>query len=130
MMNRVKIVNFDENIEELVDVCLDGKIITCYAQYSNHILEKNSFWNAKFYGENFHEIIIKKEEYGRCNGLYRLGNNFAYDAVGYLNEGQLNCGDVVFEEDFLLSDFYYLNGQIVYWRIERLEIDFVEKISA
>ena len=48
--------------------------------------------------------------------------------MGKISEDKLDCGEVVFERDYFLNEFHFLNGQKVAWSIDRLEIDFIEKI--
>ena len=126
MMTEVIVVKLDSDFEECVKVSVCGKTLTCFMQYSDMIVKEGEVWLTEFFGEIFNDFIVEETNFDL--GLHRVGEDFSYVAVGKISENKLDCGEVVFEEDCFLSEFYFLNGKKVAWSIDRLGIDFMEKI--
>ena len=126
MMTKVAIVKLDSDFEECVKVSVCGKTLTCFMQYGDIIVKEGDVWLADFFGEIFNDFVVEETNLGL--GLHRVGGDFSYVAVGKISEDKLDCGEVVFVRDYFLNEFHFLNGKKVAWSIDRLEIDFIEKI--
>ncbi|ESS47795.1 hypothetical protein L665_03773 [Ralstonia solanacearum SD54] len=37
----------------------------------------------------------------------------------------MDAGGIVFEDDVLLSDFGYLEGKMIAWKIDRIDVEFL-----
>lgn len=70
---------------------------------------------------------VVRLEGGSEHGFCSL-NGYAYLLKGKLSKGGLEIEGVVFDDDVFESEFFYLDGCDVGWVVDRLDVEFLERV--
>ena len=112
-------------VEEEVSIVVCGQRLTCFASYLPYQLEAGGIYRAELLPIIFNEYVVHEVSYVEPN-IVREGVEYSYSVTGELKDGCLYCGGLVFCDEILLADFSFLEGKSVSWKIDRLDISFVE----
>lgn len=118
------IKDISQDIEGEVTLLVSGLELTCF---SNMPPSRNSIGTEceiEFLPMVFGEYDVREVADNSEPLVQRVGNSFAYVVSGRLAGGGVEAGPVTFEDEMLESEFGYLNGKMVAWKIERLDVDF------
>jgi hypothetical protein len=122
----VRSINFD--IEGEVDVVVGDVQLTCFANSIPSEIRIGSFYEVEFYPIVFDEYFV--EDAGEVGeSLGRCGEEYSYKVVGRLKEGCVSCGELMFYDEFLAEEFGFLDGKMVSWVIDRVDVRFVKEIE-
>jgi len=112
-------------VEEDVSIVVCGQRLTCFASYLPYQLEVGGVYRAELLPMIFNEYVVHEVSYVEPK-IVREGVGYSYSVTGELKDGCLYCGGLVFCDEILLADFGFLEGKSVSWKIDRLDISFVE----
>lgn len=117
---QVFVVRLGSDIEEEVDVVIDGRALTCFMSVCPHEVEQGrtyrgsvSLWAA--------DGLDLREALNEPVGMTRLGDGFRYRVVGILRGVELNAG-IRFEDDAFASELHYLDGRLVAVDVDRIQL--------
>jgi len=121
----VRSINFD--VEGEVEVVVGDVQLTCFANNIPFEIKVGGRYEVEFYPMVFDEYFV--EDAGEVgDSIDRHGKGYSYKVVGRLNEGCVSCGELMFCDEFLAEDFGFLDGRMVSWIIDRLDVSFVKEI--
>ena len=120
MIYQAKILRLDESVEGEVMLQVGSTELTCFAY--NFAIEVGSSYPVEL--NLFDDWTIEEVPDDSEPSIVRIGSTFTYVIVGRLNGRFLECGELTFENDSLLSDFGYLDGKMVAMKVDRIDADF------
>lgn len=123
MINLVTVDSVSSEIEEEVSVIVCGQRLTCFASYLPYEIKVGGVYSAELLPVIFDNYIIEEIECSKPK-IVREGLGYSYDFIGKLKDGCIYCGDLVFCDDVLLTDFGFFDGKLISWKIDRLDILF------
>jgi len=116
--------SFDSVIEEEVTVVIAGQRLTCFANYAPYLLEAGKVYPVELSCMVFEDYSVE-EVADQVPAIIRTGNAYAYRIIGELVDDCLRSCGLEFQDEVLLSDFGFLEGRVVSWKIDRLDIRFL-----
>ena len=111
-------------IEEEVLISVFGHRLTCFASYLPGRLEVGKFYQAELLPMVFGDYVVH-EINNADPAIVRQGDSYSYTIVGQLHAGCLCVGDLSFCDNILLSDYGFMEGRMVSWKVDRLDVSFV-----
>lgn len=111
-------------IEEEVSIFVCGQRLTCFASYLPYRLEVGRTYQAELLPMVFDEYFVQEISHSEPS-IVREGVGYSYSIIGELRAGCLHCGGLIFCDEFLLENFGFLEGRLVCWKVDRLDISFV-----
>lgn len=124
---KAKLVKLDEYIEELGLFIINGIELLCFISYTTFELELNKEYLVELNYQIFDEYDVKSIPEKYETHFQNINNNFNYYLYGSFKGNILFIDSIKFVDDFLLSNFYYLENKNIVLFIDRLEIS-IEKI--
>lgn len=124
---KAKLIKLDENIEELGLFIINGIELLCFISYVTFELELNKEYLVELNYQIFNDynIHITTEKY--TTGFENINNNFNYYLHGSFKDNILHINSIKFHDDFLLSNFSYLENKNIVLFVDRLDIS-IEKV--
>lgn len=122
---KVLVKRLDDDVEEEVDLVVDGKELTCFAGCCPYVIEEGGEYEVAFEMQIFDDYSVMPSEF---NGRFfsRIGDGFGYLLNGKLIGKTIDCGlPFEFEDPILLSDFACLEGQFVQLKVDRIDVSFL-----
>ncbi|MFF7395110.1 hypothetical protein ACFZAI_01515 [Achromobacter sp. NPDC008082] len=111
-------------VEEEVSIVVCGQRLTCFASYLPYRLEVGGMYQAELLPMVFDEYIVQEISHAEP-AVVREGSGYSCRIIGELRDGCLRCGGLTFCDEILLADFGFLEGKLISWKIDRLDISFV-----
>lgn len=124
MIYSVLVDGVNPEIEEEVTIVVGGQRLTCFASYLPYQLEVGRVYRAELLPMVFDEYIIQEVSHVAPSVL-REGSGYSNRIIGELRDGCLCCSGLTFCDEIFLVDFGLLEGKLISWRIDRLDISFV-----
>lgn len=113
------------SIEEEVSVLIHGESLTCFASYMPYPTHIGETYKVELSATVLDEYTIE-ESRDEFPSIRRIGKSYSYLLTGILGDGYIDCGSVSFFDDALSEDFGSFRGRMVSWKIDRLDILFLE----
>lgn len=123
MIYSVLVEAVSSEIEEEVSISVCGHRLICFASYLPYSLEVGRIYPAEFLPMIFNDYLVK-EVSDVEPAVVREGEGYSYQIIGELKSGCLEVGELSFCDEHLLADFGFLEGRMVSWKIDRLDILF------
>lgn len=120
-----RIESFDEDIEELVIVQIDGQTIACFATVCPYRLERGQTYPISLEMFVNDEYTVIEAEPDDSPGFERIGQSLAYWVCGILGDGVLDAGGVKLRDEVLLSEYGHMENRLVKVRADRLDAEFL-----
>ncbi len=120
-----KIKRLSDNIEEEVVLSIDAIDLTCFAALCPYEIEVEASYQVELSAQVFNEYIVHELEEGVSSSIVQIGDGFSHLISGRLNGPYLDACGILFEDDVLLSDFGYLEGKMVMWKVDRIDVEFL-----
>lgn len=111
-------------IEEEVSIVVCGQRLTCFATYLPYQLEVGRTYRVELLPMVFDDYLVQEVSCAEPS-IVREGVGYSYNIIGELRDGCLHCGELTFCDEVLLANFGFLEGKLILWRIDRLDILFV-----
>ncbi|MBT2342328.1 MULTISPECIES: hypothetical protein [Pseudomonas] len=124
MIYSVLLDGVNSEVEEEVSIVVCGQRLTCFASYLPYQLEVGRVYRAELLPMVFDEYIVQEVSHVTPLVL-REGSGYSYSIIGELKDGCLCCSGLTFCDEILLADFGFLEGKLISWRVDRLDILFV-----
>lgn len=112
-----------DDIEEEVTLDLDDLEVTCFASVCPYEIHEGERYPVSLELIIFDDYEVKESE-TEIIGLERIEEGFSYWIKGRLEKGVIDCG-IRFENEILLSDFGYLDGQFIQLKVDRIDVEFL-----
>lgn len=113
------------DIEEEVSVLICEKRLTCFASYMPYPVHVGEVYQVELVAVVLNDYSIE-ESNDELPSIFRTGTDYSYLLTGMLDDGNINCGSITFFDDVLSEDFGFLRGKMVSWKVDRLDICFLE----
>ncbi|MBN3575903.1 hypothetical protein [Vibrio neptunius] len=118
-----KVLGLNPDIEEEVTLEVSGVELTCFAGVCPYELTIGQEYPVTF---DMLDFELSEQEDVEETSLKRVGNTYAYELIGRLNGNAIDAGIKVSNE-FLESDYAYLDGKFICLNAERLDVEFLDK---
>jgi hypothetical protein len=110
-------------IEEEVTCVIHGLEVTAFCTVSPYPIHEDDLYPVALSFVSFDGLDIR-ESPTPVKNLVRKGNGYGYLIQGELNDGVIDFGLQVFDEE--LKECSHLSGKYVEFLIDRLQIEFLE----
>ncbi|MCZ8382931.1 hypothetical protein [Achromobacter xylosoxidans] len=118
----VEAVGLEIEEEVLISVC--GHRLLCFASYLPDRLEVGKVYQAELLPMIFDDYVVR-EINNADPAIVRQEDGYSYTIVGQLRAGCLHVGGLLFCDNILLSDYGFMEGKMVSWKVDRLDVSFV-----
>lgn len=119
---KAKLVKLDENIEELGLFIINGIELLCFISYVKFELELNKEYLVELKYQIFNEYNIHTTTEQYKIGFENINNNFNYYLHGSFKDNILHINSIKFYDDFLFSNFSYLENKNIVLFVDRLDV--------
>lgn len=120
-----QILHLGDDIEEEVLLRIGDLAITCFVTQCPFRVETGKSYVVELEAQIFDDYLIREIK-GDCSpSIVRGGSGFSCILRGWLIDGCLDAGDVRFYDGVLLSEFGQLNGKMVEWAVDRIDVSFL-----
>jgi hypothetical protein len=126
MKYKAQILGFNEEVEEEVILQVGTTVLHCFSHGFPYQIEKGDFVSVEFELQFFDELQIEEIESNTCQ-FKRIGESFSYLIQGELDGNVLKSDSISFQDDCFVSECGFLNGKMVSLRVDRIDVDFLEK---
>ncbi|MFV8457240.1 hypothetical protein ACNO5M_19415 [Vibrio owensii] len=118
-----KVLGLNPDIEEEVTLEVNGIELTCFAGMCPYELNIGQEYPVTFEMLDFE---LTEQESAEETSTTRVDSTYAYKLLGRLNGGTIDAGLKICD-DFLESDYAYLDGQFICLCVERLDVEFLDR---
>lgn len=118
-----KVLGLNPDIEEEVTLEVNGIELTCFAGMCPYELNIGQEYPVTFEMLDFE---LTEQESAEETSTTRVDSTYAYKLLGRLNGGTIDAGIKIWD-DFLESDYAYLDGQFICLCVERLDVEFLDR---
>ncbi|MDK9773526.1 hypothetical protein [Vibrio sp. B181a] len=118
-----KVLGLNPEIEEEVTIEVNGIELTCFAGMCPYELNIGQEYPVTFEMLDFE---LTEQESAEETSTTRVDSTYAYKLLGRLNGGTIDAGLKICD-DFLESDYAYLDGQFICLCVERLDVEFLDR---
>ena|ERR1700722_1186415 len=117
-------------VEGEVWLNIKGKDLNCFAYNSMpREAKEGAFYPVELTPQVWGDYKVTELAEDAPASTVQIGNSFAYVVTGQLNGNRLHTvGGLEFEDDFLLSEFGYLEGKMVAWQVDRIDAEFLSDV--
>lgn len=124
MIYKATVMNMDQIIEEEVTIAIGDLILTCFANIVPYQLQLGvsymvALTPTTFEGYSIREIAPEEKS------ITRITTDYSYTVIGTLSGNQVDCGKIAIEDDYLSTEFAYLDGNTIEWKVDRLDLEFL-----
>jgi hypothetical protein len=123
MIYSAMVESLSPDIEEEVSVIIGGQNMTCFATCLPYPLELGKTYFVELSPMVFDEYRVRETTSSEPRAQ-RIGAGYSYVLTGNLMRGYLDCGRIVIYDEGLLADFSHLDGAMISWEVDRLDILF------
>lgn len=125
MNYQVKIKHLSADVEEEMVLRINGVEFTCFAAVCPYKIEEGSSYKVELTAQVFNEYLVSELDEEASTSIIQINNSFSHVITGKLSGNRLHAGDIVFEDDVLQSDFGYLEGKMIAWKVDRIDVEFL-----
>lgn len=125
MSYTAELKHVSDEVEGEVLLNIDGINLTCFA-YSSlpQGAKEHALYQVEITAQVFHDYQVHETD-DVSPSITQIGNSFVHVITGRLKGNRLDAGGMVFEDDILLSDFGYLDGRMLAWKVDRIDAEFL-----
>ena len=116
-----KVLSLDPDIEEKVTLEVNGLVITCFADICPYSIKIGEKYPITF---DMLDFQVSIQEGTEETNIKRIGTSCSYELRGRLYQGIIDAGICV-SDDFLKSDYAYLDKAYICLLVERLDVEFL-----
>jgi hypothetical protein len=113
-----------EEVEGEVTLLVNGLELTCFANMPPKLSMTGQECSVEFMPMIFDDYEVKEISASSTPAIQRIGNSFSYVVSGRLLNGSLDGDAISFDDEILESEFGYLDGKMIAWKIDRLDVEF------
>ena len=115
--------SIDSDIEEQVTLLINGKEVTCFAGVCPYQIHVGHEYTVAFEMNVFDDYSVNLSD-SQDKLVKQIDKGFAHILSGRLDGNTVDCG-IPFEDNVLLSDFGYLDGRFVNFKVDRIDVEFL-----
>jgi len=120
-----QIKRLSDDVEEEVVLRINGIELTCFATGCPYKIEEKGSYPVAITAQVLNDYLVKERDEGVDPSILKINNGFSHLITGRLTSNCLDAGGIVFEDDMLLSDFSYLDGKMISWTVDRIDVEFL-----
>ncbi len=124
-----ELITESESNEMKVTLRVNDIVLTCFAIVCPIKRKQGGFYKVDLMPEMFNEYDLREVDAAVTPSILQSGKDFSCVVIGKLENGAISVSGIKFEDTLLLSDFGYLDGKMVEWEIDRLDVEFLEEVS-
>ncbi|MDB0525047.1 hypothetical protein [Ralstonia solanacearum] len=128
-MNRysARIEKINPDVEGEVLLSINGKNLLCFIYFSlPKEAREGEVYEVELKPMVFDDCLVEELQENSASGVSRIGRSFGYEIKGRLKGGAIDVEGVEFEDEVLSSEFSYLDGRMVSWRVDRIDAEFIQ----
>ena len=125
MIYSAEVMRLSNDVEEEVDLRINGVNITCFISICPFQIREHAIYKVALTPFIFDDYFICEASKESVPSLVKVKTDFSYEVIGELTDNRLNAGCIVLEDDILLSDYGYLDGKMVLWMVDRIDVEFI-----
>lgn len=115
----------DPDNELSVTLRVGAVIVTCFASNPPGQLAVGKVYPVEFTVLDCGDVSVEEADQDAAPSLVRVGPGYHYRATGRIVGDSVNVG-IVIEPPWPYADYAYLDGKMVTFEIDRLDVSFVE----
>jgi hypothetical protein len=123
MRYTAQIIENNEELEFIVNIKIDSEILEVFSSSIPSTLDLNTSYVVDLEAIVFDDYLVEKTN--SPPQIRQLSNSLGYEIIGHLKNGQIEANGLIFEDEILNSDFFYLDNSKVKWTVDRINADFV-----
>jgi hypothetical protein len=120
-----QIKNLSDDVEEEVVLRINGVELTCFAAVCPYKIEEGASYHVELTAQAFNEYLVSKLDEEASPSIVQIGDSFSHVITGRLSGNRLDVSGIVFEDGVLLSNFGYLEGKMIAWKVDRIDAEFL-----
>ncbi|MDD7912015.1 hypothetical protein PUV47_18950 [Pseudovibrio exalbescens] len=120
---RAQLKEIGDHVEEQVSLFVNGIEVVCFASIVPYEIQLGRSYPVVFHIFVIDEYRLKKSS-SIERGVERIDNGFRYRLRGRLVGNTIQCG-LPFEDDFLVDEYGYLDGEQVELEVDRIDVEFI-----
>lgn len=128
MIYNALIIELDEDVEEAVLLEVRGIQMKCFASSCPYPVDVGSWYPVEFKLTVFDKYQVDQVKGGQGEEIRKLNGGFSYEIIGRINCIGFESMGVVFSDDFLAKEYSYLKGYLVALKVDRLDVEFVDRL--
>jgi len=122
MRYTAQIIENNEELEFIVNIKIDSEILEVFSSSIPTTLDLNTSYVVDLEAIVFDDYLVEKTN--SPPQIRQLSNSLGYEIIGHLKNGQIEANGLIFEDEILNSDFFYLDNSKVKWTVDRINADF------
>ena len=123
-----KIQHVDEDVEGVVLLSINGIDLLCFGYGSlPYGAKEGDIFQVQLTPMSFNDYLVKELKENTPPSIARVGDTLVYIVSGILRKNSLEACGIVFEDDVLLEEFGFLEGKIISWEIDRIDVEFLDQ---
>jgi hypothetical protein len=122
------LIDSGATIEEEAKIYIKDHEIVGFVNYCDSALINGTCYKVKLHLTIFDNYIISEANDEESDAILRIGNNYAYQITGKLNDGKLHSCGIIFDNDAFETEYTYLEGNMVKIDVDRLDIELTKNI--
>ena len=120
-----QIIECNENLEFILKIKVRNEILEVFSSSIPSFIDLKKNYLIDLEATIFDDYLIEKIHYP--HQIKQIDNSLRYEIIGYLKEGKLDVNGLIFEDDILNRDFFYLDNNTVKWTVDRINADFDDR---
>ncbi|MBK7707002.1 MAG: hypothetical protein IPJ30_14885 [Acidobacteria bacterium] len=129
MTYKADVIDLHEDVEEEVGLRINGLKLTCFISACAFPITLGKRYQVSLTPIVWGDYLLTALPEGTSCSITKVGVGYAYEINGKLNRDRLEIGNLAFRDDAFLKGFGSLDGQIVRWKIDRIEVEFISELD-
>jgi len=125
MIYLAEVRRLSDDVEEEVVLRINGIELTCFAIVCPYKIEEGVSYQVELTAEVMNDYLVSELDEEVSPSIVQIGDSFSHVITGKLDGNRLDAGGIVLEDDVLLSDFGYLEGKMIAWKVDRIDAEFL-----
>lgn len=114
-----------EDVEEEVDLQINGVRLNCFAAVCPYAIQENKIYPVRLELIVLDHYEVVESVIDSVPAFSKLGRDFSYLVHGRLSGLCFEAGGLVFEDEVLQHEFGYLDGKFLTLRVDRIDVEFL-----
>lgn len=117
-----QIIEYNQNLEFILRIKVNSQILEVFSSSIPSFIDLEKNYLVFLEATIFEDYVI--EEVHFPHQIKQINNSLSYEIIGYLSEGELDSNGLIFEDNILNRDFFYLDNTTVKWTVDRINATF------
>lgn len=122
MKYTAKIIEYNQDLEFILRIKVNSQILEVFSSSIPSFIDLEKNYLVFLEATIFDDYVV--EEVHCPHQIKQINNSLSYEIIGYLSEGKLDSSGLIFEDDILNRDFFYLDNTKVKWTVDRINATF------